>query len=892
VSAGEESGGGGLAAKWVKLLLALYPEWFRERYEPEMLETFHARRREAAERGPLASAGLHIRTTANLIASALRMRGEAQHPRVGTLLRQAPVAAPAGGQKGGSMDRLKQDLRFAFRYLRRSPLYTLTVLTTLALGIGMNTATFSVLYGVLFRPLAYDAPSELVQVGRTHPSIPGVLLPLSPANYLDLRASVSRVERLEAETPRTHVLTERGDAGRYPGAAVTAGLFELLGVAPALGRTFREGEDQPGAEAVVVLSDGFWRTQLGGDPSVVGTTIRLNDSPHTVIGVMPEAFQFVRAQLWVPFVFDSIARETRGRNFLRMYARLTPGTTVEQATQELSGVWARLRADFPVGNEDTDFAAQGLLDVVGSPSRTPLYILTGAAGFLLLIACANVANLSLVRAEQRQREVGVRAALGAAPTRIARQFLTESVVLAVIGGAIGVWFAHLGLKALLATFGSAVPRSQEIGVNGAVLAFTVAASLLTGLLVGLVPAMRARPDFDMLREGSRGGTARLTLLGRALIVGEVALALMLVTGAGLLLKSYDRATRSELGFRADEIVAANLWFPPSRYADGAATQAFVDQLMARMEARPEIETVALSSMVPIREFGNNWTEIGVVGRENAKASFVENRNTTPGFFETLGIELLRGRLPTDAEARDGATVVLLNRTLARQLFGDDDPLGHRLDLGGSAEPEIIGVVSDLREAGPDQTARPTMYWPTSLASNLIVRTTADAGTVAGIIRAAAGELDPSVPLVRVQHMDEIIDTALSNRRFQLTLLGILAATALALACVGIYGVLSYTVSRQTREIGVRMALGARAGGVAKLVLWRGGRLAIAGVLLGLAGAAGVRRVIESQLFEVGSFDPVVYAGVSVLLLVVAAAACLIPARRAATVEPTQALRTE
>jgi putative ABC transport system permease protein len=790
------------------------------------------------------------------------------------------------------MDRLTQDLRFAFRYLRRSPLFTVTVLATLALGIGMNTAAFSVLYGVLFRPLPYGDPAELVQVGRTHPSIPGVLLPLSPATYLDMREAATRVERLEAEVPRAFVLTERGDAGRYNGSAVTAGIFDMLDVAPALGRTFREGEDQGGAEPVVVLSDGFWRTQLGGDPSVLGTTLRLNDQAHTVIGIMPESFQFVRGQLWVPFVFDSATRATRDSNFLRMYARLVPGATVEQATQELSGVWARLRADFPVGNEETDFAAQGLLDVVGRPSRTPLFILTGAAAFLLLIACANVANLTLVRAEQRQREVSVRAALGAAPIRIARQFLTESLVLAVMGGGIGVLVAYLGLRALLATFGAAVPRVQEIGLNGPVLAFTVGASLLTGLLVGLLPAMRARPDFDALREGSRGGTARLTLLGRTLVVGEIALALMLVAGAGLLLKSYDRATRSELGFRAEQIVAANLWFPPTRYAGNATIQPFMDQLMARVAARPEITDVALSSMVPIREFGNNYTEIGVVGRDGAKASFVENRFATPGYFEAIGVQLLRGRVATEAEARDRASVVVINGTLARQLFGDDDPLGHRIGLGDTSQPEIIGVVADVREAGPDRLPRPTMYFPTALASNLIVRTTADVGAVAGIIRAAAAELDPAVPLVRVQHMDEIVDTALSNRRFQLTLLGILAATALGLACVGIYGVLSYTVSRQTREIGVRMALGARATGVAGLVLWRGGRLAIGGVVLGLAGAAFVRRVIESQLFEVGSFDPAVYAGVSALLLVVAAAACLIPARRAATVEPTQALRAE
>jgi predicted permease len=888
---GRESSGA--AALWVRALLRLYPRWYRNRYGAEMLGTFEERRVEVRGRGRLAAANDLARTTASLVGSAVATRWELgrwsrSRPRAGAGRERASAAH---NTTGGTMDRLRLDVRFALRFLRRNPLYTGMVIATLGLGIGMNTAAFSVLYGVLYRPLPFQEPSALVQLGRTHPNLPGVLLPLSPANFLDLRSGVRRFSRFEAETPRGYVLTERGDAGRYPGSAVTAGLFDLLGVPPAMGRTFRDGEDEPGVEPLVVLSDGFWRAQLGADAGVVGSTIRLNDVPHTVIGVMPPGFQFVRAQLWVPFVFDSAARATRGSNFLRMYARLAPGASVDQATQELRGAWSRLRADFPAGNEDTDMAAMRLGDVVGQSSRTPLYILAGAAGFLLLIACANVANLTLVRAEHRQREVGVRAALGAGPTRIARQFLTEAVLLALIGGALGVWIAHAGLRLLLATFGSAVPRAQEIGLNVPVLTYTLLASLLTGVLVGLLPAMRSRVDFDALREGSRGGTGRFTGLGKALVVVEIALALMLVTGAGLLLKSYDRATRSELGFQANELVVGNLWFPPSRYAEDASRAAFMEQLIARLETRPEIAGATLSSMVPIREFGNNWTEIGVAGRE-ATASFVESRVVTPDFFRTIGIDLLRGRLPTDAEARDGAPVVLINRTLSVQLFGEEDPLGERLALGGTNSPEIVGVVSDVRDFGPDQRPRPTMYWPTSFAGNLVVRTDAGVGAIADIIRSAARDIDPNVPLVRVQHMDEIVDVALSNRRFQLTLLGVFALTALLLACVGIYGVLSYTVSRQTREIGVRMALGARASGVAGLIAWRGGRLALAGVALGLAGAAAVRRVIASQLFEVEAFDPAVYLGVTVLLLLVAAAACFLPARRAAAVEPTQALRME
>jgi predicted permease len=888
---GSGEGGGGV----VRLLVALYPAEFRRRYGAELGTAFDDGMRAARVRGRAAAVGFAVRTAVSMVGSAVLMRLERRLDASGRAGRRGPrdgVSTITPPRSGGSMDRFGQDLRFALRFLRRNPLYAAMVVATLALGIGMNTAAFSVLYGVVFQPLPYPDASSLVQVGRTHPT-GNWLLPLSPASSLDIRDRVRRVERVEVETPTSFVLTDRGDAARYGGSRVSAGFFDLLGRRPSLGRTFSANEDQPGAEKVVVLSDGFWRAQFAADPAILGQTIRLNDTPHTVIGVMPPTFNFARASLWVPFEWDDATRAVRGSNYLRLYARLAPGATVEQATEELERIWAPMRAEFPAGNEDTGLKAIALQDLAGLASGRALYIISGAALCLLLIACANVANLTLVRAEHRQREIGVRSALGAGRSRIARQFLTEAVLLSVIGGAFGVWVAYFSVRALLAAFGTAVPRVSEIGIHPPVLLFTLVVSVATGLLVGLLPALRSRPDHDMLREGSRGGTARFTRYGKALVVIEIALALMLVTGAALLLKSYDRATNSQLGFAAGEIVAANIWFPSSRYQDTQPAAAFMDRLLARIEARPEVHGAALSSMVPVREFGNNWTEMRVIGRPDAKASFVENRSVTPDFFETLGIQLLAGRLPTAADAgTDGAAVVVVNRTLARQLFGDDDPLGHRLDASSTWQPEIVGVVSDLRDFGPDQQPRPTLYVPTLFASSLILRTSASAGAVGQIVRAAIAEIDPNVQLVRIQHMDEIVDGALSSRRFQLTLIGVFAITALLLACVGIYGVLSYTVSRQTREIGVRMALGARASGVAALVVWRGGRLALAGVVLGLGGALAVRRVIASLLFEVQAFDPAVYLGVAGVLLAVAAAACFVPARRAAGVEPGRALRME
>jgi predicted permease len=698
---------------------------------------------------------------------------------------------------------------------------------------------------------------------------------------------------LEAESSRGFVLTDRGDAGQHAGGVTSAGFFDLYGVAPRLGRTFQATDDTPGAEAVVVVSDAFWRTQLGADPGVVGTSIRLNDEPHTVIGVMPPLFQPGGAALWVTLRMSDTQRAVRNSNFLRLVGRLSPGTDAAQAGAELDAKWRPIREAFPRGNEDTGLTATPLRELIAQRSRTPLLILAGAAGFVLLIACANVANLMLVRAERRQREVGVRAALGARRGRLARQFLTEGLLISLLGGAIGVVVAYGGVRWLLGTFASAVPRAQEIGISLPVLGFTLLASMVTGVLVGLAPALRSRPDFEILREGSRGGTARFTRIGKSLVVAEVALALMLVTGAGLLLKSYARAVDSDLGFDARGLAAVSLWFPQSRYTDNSQRQIFMDQLVSDLTANPAIEAVALANMVPIREFGNNWTEVAVAGRDDAKAAFVEARNVSPSYFATMGIPLLSGRLFTEEEARadGGSNVVVINRTLARQLFGDSAALGWQLAIA-QQPPEIIGVVEDVRDLAPDQPSRPMIYFGGVQGGNLMVRSAGGSATAVDAVRNAVLQIDAEVAVIRFDTMEQVLDQALSGRRFQLTLIGVFALTALILACVGIYGVLSYSVERQTREIGVRMALGAHAGRVAALVAWRGGRLALIGVVLGLGGALALRRAIAAQLFEVGTFDPMVYLGVSGLLLAVAGLASFLPARRAALVLPTQALRTE
>lgn len=888
----EVSGGGPPAPTWfIRALLLAFPREFRARYTEDMVSTFRDRWSAAApgigERRWL----LLLRTAASLVASGARERMDLQRATQDLVARTRREFTHSS-RSGGVMNALRQDVSYALRFLRRQPAFTAVVMLTLALGIGMNTAVFSVLYGAMFQPLNYADEASLVRVGRTHPSIPNALLPLSPANYLDLREGWNTLQAFEVETSRSFVLTDRGDAGRHAGAATSAGFFDMLGVAPALGRTFRPEDDAAGAPAVVVLSDAFWRAQLGGDPGVLNSTIRLNDEPHTVIGIMPPDFGFLQQALWVPLRMSEQQRAVRSSNSLRMLSRVVPGATVEQAIAELESRWAPLREAFPLGNEETGMSATVLRDLVKQRFRQPLLTLSVAAGFVLLIACANVANLLLVRAQRRQREVGVRAALGAGRGRLAGQFLTEGVLMSLLGGVAGVLVAFAGVRWLVATFGSAIPRAAEIGINAPVLGFSLLASLVTGVLVGIAPALRARPDFDVLREGARGGTARFTRTGKALVVAEVALALMLVTGAGLLLKSYQQALDSSLGFDATGVAAASLYFPPSRYPDNAQAQAFVDRLIPELEAQPGIAGVTMSSMVPVREFGNNFTEISVEGRDDARASFVESRGVAPSYFAMMDISLEAGRTFSDAEARDpNSSVVVINRTLARQLFGEGEAVGWRLSIG-DLPPEIVGVVADVRDFGPDQIPRPMVYFPTSRSSNLILRASGDPFAAAAVLRRTVEAIDPAVSVVRFDAMSDILDVALSGRRFQLTLIGLFAVTALLLSCVGIYGVLSYSVERQTREIGVRIALGAHAGRVAGLVAWHGWRLALLGVAVGAVGAYGLRTAIQSQLFQVQSFDPAVYFGVSGILLLVAALASFLPARRASRIQPTEALRLE
>ena len=793
------------------------------------------------------------------------------------------------------MDSVLQDLLYAFRSLRRQPALTAIVGLTLTLGIGMNTAIFSVLHGVLFQPLPYAEPDRLMQIGRTRPELPMVLLPISVANFIDLRPQISQFEAFEARTNATMIVeTEGGAAARVFGRSVTTGFFDLLGVPMQLGRGFNPEDGVVGSERTVVLSDRFWRTQMNADPGVLGTTARLSETPYTIIGVASQDFAYLSANFWIPFQWEDSDLTGRRSNFLQLFGRLAPGTNPESASAELHALWTALGAQQAVEDyDDSGMRAEPLLFATVGRSRTPLFILAGAVGLVLLVACANVANLMLARAEARHREIAVRAALGAGRGRLLRQFLTESLVLSLTGGLAGLVAAFAGVRVLLGAFGNAIPRSEDVGINGVVLGFALLVSIVTGVVVGIAPALLAKPDHAALKEGARGSSGRITILRKGLVVAEVALALMLVTGTGLLLKSFWRAEQSDSGFDTDNLLIVNLWLPPSRYQNSTDQTVFYDVLLPQLTALPQVRHAGMINLIPARTFGNNFTIIKVDGRDERQANFVEARRVSLSYFETMGIPVTRGRGYGEADLAEGANKVIINEELKRQLFDDEEnPVGFRLGGDLRNPPEIVGVVGDVRSFGPDERPRPAMYFPVRTSSNLVLRTTRDPLPLVPQVRQIIAGIDPAVRVYRTDTMSDILDRSLGGRQFQLTLLLIFAGVTLVLGSVGIYGVMSYTVAQRTRELGVRLALGASAGGVLRLVLREGILLAGLGVALGAAGAFAGRRVVANALFDVSASDPVTYIVVAGLLVAVAALACYVPARRAASVDPMEALRYE
>ncbi len=797
------------------------------------------------------------------------------------------------------MEALLEDLRLSVRSLWRKPLFAIVAICTLALGIGANTAMFSVIHAVILSPLPYAEPERLV---RVYSAFEGRLCcTVSAPNFEDMRARTRQFEDLVAYSSGAFSITGGDEPVRISGYQVSSGLFELLGASPQAGRFMNKEDDRFGSEPVVVLSDRLWRDRFAADPEIVGESIIIDSRPHAVIGVAPPGFRVPgRPQLFVPFAWDPESMPGRGPNFLTVIGRLRPGTTVDSAMAELDSIYADLVAQYPENITNKGVAERTLSEwLIGASRRRPLLVLWGAVAMVLLVACANVVNLVLARAESRQRELAVRAALGAGRGRLLRHFLTESMLVSLAGAAVGIVGAYGGLRLLLATFGGAVPRSDDVGINLQVLLFAIAVCLLTGVIVGLVPALQTRSGRleAALRESGRGSAGGQSRLRQGLVVVEIGAALILVVGAGLMLKSFWRLNQVDVGVDVGKILTLRVSVPPARYPEIPDRRAFFESFRDELKRLPSVEDAGLINEVPFSGTYNNFSRVMPVGDPERIATFVEYRLASPDFFSSMEIALLQGRLFNEADHAEAPAVVVVNRELARQILTEGDPLGRRISDGpGNPDWEVIGIVAGVREHGPDEPPAPTIYFPhlqgDRSTMSLTVRTAGEPLEIMPDVRRIAGQLDSELPLFGINRLDQLIYDGMGSRRFSMSLLSVFAALALALGAIGIYGVMAYTVAQRTREIGLRQALGASPQTVLKLVVMQGVRMAGAGIILGVLGAIMLRQVMGSLLFEVSSLDPSVYVAVAGLLALVAVFACFVPARRAAAVDPMEALRQE
>jgi putative ABC transport system permease protein len=797
------------------------------------------------------------------------------------------------------METLWEDLRLSLRSLRRKPLFALVAIFTLALGIGANTAMFSVIHAVLLRPLPYAEPERLV---RIYSAFEGRLCcTISAPNFVDMRGRTRQFEDLVAYSSDAFSITGGTEPVRLSGYQVSSGLFEMLGASPQVGRFISVQDDRFGSEPVVVLADRLWRDRFAADPGVIGKSLTIDSRPHTIIGVAPQGFRITgQPQLFVPFAWDPDNMPSREANSLNVIGRAGESSSIDAAMAELDSIYADLVAQYPDNITNKGVAERTLSEwLIGESRRRPLLVLWGAVAMVLLVACANVVNLVLARAESRQRELAVRAALGAGRGRLIRHFLTESLLVSFTGAAVGIAGAFAGLRLLLARFGGSVPRSDGVALNPQVLMFAIAVCLLTGVVVGLVPALQTRSrQLEMaLRDGGRGSAGKQSRLRRALVVVEVGAALILVVGAGLMLKSFYRLNHVDVGVDASAILTVGVSLPPERYPDTPEGLAFFESFRDAVKRIPGVEDAGLINAVPFSGTYNNFSQVIPVGDPETIATFVEARTASPDFFASLGTRLLQGRVFNEADHADAPTVVVVNRELVRQILPDGNPVGRLISPGaGAPEWEVIGVVEDLREHGPDEPPAPTIYFGhlqgLRNTMSLTVRTTGDPLDIVPEVRRIARGLDPELPLFGINRLDQLIYDGLGSRRFSMSLLSLFAGLALMLGAVGIYGVMAYTVAQRTREIGLRQALGASPRAVLGTVVAQGFRMTGAGIALGLLGAFLLRRVMGSLLLEVGSLDPAVYLAVAGLLSLVALLACIVPARRAARIDPMVALRDE
>lgn len=803
------------------------------------------------------------------------------------------------------LEDLGRDLRLGLRSLLRSPAFATVAVLCLALGIGANAALFSVLNAVLLRPLPFVEPDRLVRIYETMGDMGqgSVSFP----NLLDWQEQNTGFEQLAGYEMGSRNLQGDGDPERIRAVETTPELFALLRVPPLHGRPLQAGVDAPGRDLVAVISEDLWRTRFDADPSLIGRTIRLDGRPHLVVGVMPRSFDFPAGgnatDVWVLHQPNDGRKENRGAHYLSVVGRLKDGTSLEQATAQLVTVAARLEKEYPDQQTGRSVLVQPLQESLVGRVRPALLVLFGAVGLVLLIACANVANLLLARATIRRREVAVRLALGATRGRLVRQFLVESLVLSFAGAALGLLLARWLLGVLAPLAESALPVFREFPLDGRVFAFLLGVAVLSGLLFGIVPALQAsRGDVrETLSEGGgkATGTRRQQLLRQTLVVAEIALSLILLVGAGLLLRGFYKLSGTEPGLVPDNVLTAHLPVPAEQI-EGATPRLF-RPLLEEIRSLPGVRSAAVISMLPIQEAWTN-ASFAVEGRPELPLNeqpMAEIRVASPGVFSTLGIPLLRGRDFTERDGEKGPDVVIINATLAHKHFPGEDPIGRRIRYG-PFPMTIVGVVGEVRQAGLDEEPLAEIYFPYGLGEAvgllgdavLVLRTAGPPENLAGPLRGALKKVDPNLPLFDVLTMQEVIDESLAGRRLNLWLLGFFAFVALVLAATGLYGVISYLVAQRTREIGVRIALGAQKRDVMGLVLRQAAALAGIGIFLGLAGALVFTRVLDSLLYGISSRDPLTYATLAALLATVALVASWLPARRASRVNPMVAIRAD
>lgn len=806
---------------------------------------------------------------------------------------------------------LWQDVRYGARMLRKNPGFTLVAVLTLALGIGANSAIFSVVNAVLLRPLAFRDPGKLCLVTESLPSFPS----LGPSfqNYVDFRDQAKSFEGLAAVHIDRLNLTGRGDPERLSAQMATANLFPLLGVNAIEGHTFTSDEDRYGGPAVVLLSYGFWQRNFGGTPNILGKTIRLNDQPYTVTGILPAGFQIiVPVDVVVPFApwAHGLPDDRNWHPGITAVGRLRQGVTLERARVEMAAIAQRLAKQYPLYDTDMGANVNGLQETLVQNVRPALLMLLGAVGLVLLIACGNIANLLLARAASRQREIAVRTALGAGRLRIVRHLLTESVLLAFAGGAVGLLLARVILTPLLALASKSLPSVGVIGLDGRVLAFTAAIALLAGVLFGLAPALQTakmdvRPALSDASRGSTGGASRHRVRD-LLVVTEVALALILLIGAGLLIRSFARLQDVQPGFDASHLLVVDVPVSPNGYAQAPRRMSLFDQLIERSKTLPGVSAAGAALILPVTGSGS-VIHFNIQGRPPKTPHdyiLIGYRPVSPGYLETLRVPLLAGRLLNESDTERGPYVAVVNQSMVKQYFPGESPLGKRIQVGATPTneipwAEIVGVVGDMKQSLASE-ASAEMYIPFRQADSLIpifamsmvLRTTNEPHAEVSALRNAVHEIDADQPLVNFRTMQENIATSVSDPRFRTMLLGIFAASALLLAVIGLYGLMAYSVEQRTSEIGIRLALGAQRNDVLKLIVVQGLKLVLVGVAIGLGGALALSQLLTRFLYGVVPSDPATFAIVASILTLVAMVACWIPARRAMRVDPIVALRYE